>query len=68
MINEWILKSQTFQDFEIFSKCFVHDNFTTSGQFFTKMHDDSKETFDMKFVDLDKFYNFVLEGLCQKNT
>ena len=40
------------------SKCFVHDDFTTSCQIFTKMQDDSKKTFNIKVVDLDDFYNF----------
>ena len=30
--------------------------------FFTKMQDDSKKTFNKKVVDLNEFYNFVLEG------
>ena len=38
-----------------FSKCFIHDNFITSCQFFTEMQDDSKETFNMKVVDLNEF-------------
>ena len=45
-----------------FSKCFVHDKFITSWYFFTKMQDDSKETCNMKIVDLYEFYNFLLEG------
>ena len=45
-----------------FSKCFEPYYFLTSCQFFTKMQDDSKITFNMKVVDRDEFYNFVLES------
>ena len=46
---------------------FILDNFITSWHFFIKIQDGSKKTFNMKIIDLDEFYNFVLDGWCPKN-
>ena len=50
-----------------FLSVFTLDNFITSWHPFTKMQDDSKKTFNIKVLDLDEFYNFVLEDWCPKN-
>ena len=58
-------KNSRFPILRKFLSVFILDSFTTSWPFFTMMQDDSWKTFNMKVVDIDEFYNFIL-GLMSK--
>ena len=56
------LEKSRFPRLRNFLSVFIHDNFITSCHSFTKMQDGSRETFNMKVVDLHDIYNIALHN------
>ena len=56
------LEKSWFPRLRNFLSVFIHDNFITSCHSFTKMQDGSRETFNMKVVDLHDIYNIDLHN------
>ena len=49
-----IMKVKLFKTWKFFLSVFIHDNFITSCQSFTKMQDDSRKTSNLKVIYLNE--------------